>query len=221
MSIEKLFFTSGDSNPRSIHDIVFHTLMFGISLAILGCSRGPGRVEPPPISASDAGAEAVAMYDANGDGKISGVELDKCPALRAAVARIDKTGEGAITADMITERIEDWQRSRLGRIPLTCTVLRNGRPLANAEVRFVPAEFLGPNVRPAKGRTGPNGAATINIETTNRSVPPGVAPGLYSVEITKVGENIPAKYNTSTTLGQEVASDAVGIREGIKFMLFY
>jgi hypothetical protein len=30
---------------------------------------------------------------------------------------------------------------------------------------------------------------------------PGVAQGFYRVEITKAGENIPAKYNTATILG--------------------
>ena len=32
----------------------------------------------------------------------------------------------------------------------------------------------------------------------------GVPPGFYRVEITKAGEQIPAKYNTATTLGGEV-----------------
>ena len=39
------------------------------------------------------------------------------------------------------------------------------------------------------------------------------------VEITAPGLNIPAKYNTETTLGQEVALDAKGIQEGISFDL--
>ena len=50
---------------------------------------------------------------------------------------------------------------------------------------------------------------------------PAWPPGWYRVEITKAGENIPAKYNTHTTLGQEIALDAAGIREGIKFSLQY
>jgi hypothetical protein len=52
-------------------------------------------------------------------------------------------------------------------------------------------------------------------------MPPGVAPGLYRVEITKDGEDIPAKYNTDTVFGQEVAMDAKGIQEGIRFELKY
>ena len=33
---------------------------------------------------------------------------------------------------------------------------------------------------------------------------PGLSPGFYRVEITKEGDNIPAKYNTATTLGLEI-----------------
>jgi hypothetical protein len=48
-----------------------------------------------------------------------------------------------------------------------------------------------------------------------------VAPGFYHVEVTKSGENIPAKYNSATTLGQEVAMDAQELMQGIKFDLKY
>jgi len=162
------------------------------------------------------------MYDANKDGKISGAELDKCPALKAAMAQIDTTGDGAITAAKITARIRAWQESKLGRMSLSCTVQHNGQPLSGAEVKFVPEKFLGENMRPASGKTDQYGMAMLSVPTSGaRDDPPGVAPGLYRVEITKPGANIPAKYNTETTLGQEVALDAKGMQEGIKFNLKY
>ena len=204
----------------STHNITIHMLLLSFVMT-LGCSRGPSRLHMPSISASSAGSEAIEMYDADKDGRISGAELDKCPALKAAMAQIDKTGEGAITADMITERIKAWQNSKLGRMSLRCTVLHNGRPLPNAEVRLMPEKFLGENVKTAQGKTDRDGMAMLSVETTDRSDRPGVTPGLYRVEITKAGENIPAKYNTETTLGQEVALDAVGVREGIRFNLAY
>ena len=154
------------------------------------------------------------------DGKISGAELDKCPALKAAMAQIDTTGEGSITAAKITARIRAWQDSKLGRMSLSCTVLHNGKPLSDAEVKFVPEKFLGENIKTASGKTDQNGMAMMSVPTTGREDPPGVAPGLYRVEITK-GSEIPAKYNSETTLGQEVALDAQGLREGIKFDLKY
>ncbi len=36
---------------------------------------------------------------------------------------------------------------------------------------------------------------------------PGIRPGYYMVEITHPSKTIPTRYNTETTLGQEVASD--------------
>ena len=66
---------------------------------------------PPSIDAVAAGTEAMKMYDTNHDGKISGAELDKCPAIKAAIAQIDLSGKGEVTAEMITARIKKWQDS--------------------------------------------------------------------------------------------------------------
>ena len=49
----------------------------------------------------------------------------------------------------------------------------------------------------------------------------GMCPGFYRVEITK-GSEIPAKYNTATVLGQEVAGDAARtLPAAVKFELEY
>lgn len=194
-------------------------LALGLILAV-GCSKGPSRLHPPAINASAAGSQAVEMYDTDKDGKISGAELDKCPALKAAIGQIDDTGEGAVTAAKITARVKKWQDSKLGRMSLSCTILRNGAPLADADVKFVPEKFLGEEIKTASGKTDKNGVAMISVATSGREDPPGVAPGLYRVEVTK-GSEVPAKFNTDTTLGQEVALDAKGIQEGIKFNLSY
>ncbi len=187
-------------------------------VCVSGCRRGPARVSPPSISASSAGAAALAAYDADHDGKISGSELDRCGALKAALKQIDADGDGAITADEITARIECWQETKIGRMALGCTVTHNGRPLQNAEVLFVRETFLGTDVKTAKGTTDENGLAMISVEG---STPPGAAPGLYRVEVTKSGENIPARYNTQSILGQEVAVDAANILSGVVFHLKY
>jgi hypothetical protein len=188
-------------------------------VVVAGCSRGPSRLYPPAIDASSAGAKAIEMYGK--DGKISGADLNKCPALKAALAQIDTIGDGTITAAKITARIKQWQDSKVGRMPLTCMVLRNGSPLAGADVKFVPEKFLGEAIQPATAKTNQNGVAMISVPTTDQSDRPGVAPGFYRVEVTKAGETIPAKFNTASIFGQEVASDARGIRERITFNLQY
>jgi hypothetical protein len=186
-----------------------------------GCQRTPARLYPPDINASAAGTQAMETYDADKNGTLSGAELDKCPALKSAMARIDTTGEGSITAAKITARIQAWQKSKLARIPVTCSVLHNGKPLADADVKLVPEKFLGPNMQTASGHTDKNGVVMPSVPTTGREDPPGAAPGFYRVEITKAGESIPAKYNTETTLGVEVASGVAELREGLRCDLKY
>jgi len=181
---------------------------------VVSCRRGPSRIHPPSINASAAGAKAIELFDENKDGKISGEELNKCPGLKAALSRVDTGGTGEVTADMITRRIEEWQKSKLGRMSFSCQVTRNGQPFSGAEVKFVPESFLGENVKVALGKSDQNGMAMINIPETT---PPGIAPGMYRVEITKEGVTIPAKYNAETTFGQEIANDAEGIQEGVTF----
>ena len=179
------------------------------------------RILPPKIDAAAAGAEAIKLYDTNHDGKLSGEELDKCPGVKAAIDQIDPSGKGEITADMIAARIKQWQASKVARMPMICRVLHDGQPLAGAEVKFVPEKFLGKHLKPATGVTNDYGVAMVSIATKGPSDPPGIAPGLYRVEITKAGEKIPAKYNTDTILGQEAAQDAPAFVKGIKFDLKY
>jgi hypothetical protein len=189
-----------------------------------GMETGPRRIFPPNIDAAAAGKEAIRLYDKDKDGKISGKELDKCPGLKSAIDNLDPSGKEEITAQKIAARIKKWQDSKLGRMSLGCRVTHNGKPLDGAEVRFVPEKYLGKGLKIAKGKTDANGMVMLSVpqKTTGQfRDPPGVAPGLYRVEISKEGEKIPAKYNTQTVFGQEVAMDAKGIQEGIKFDLKY
>jgi hypothetical protein len=201
--------------------VSYIVVLAGILALSVSCSHTPGRIYPSPISASSAGNKAIEMFDTNKDNKISGAELDKCPGLKAAVTKVDPGNEG-VTAEMVSNRIKAWQNSKLGRMSLACTVTRNGRGFEGAEVKFVPEKFLGLDDPKwiASGKTDMNGMVMLSVPTSGeREDPPGVPPGFYRVEITKPGMNIPAKYNTETILGQEVANDAVGIMEGIRFDL--
>jgi hypothetical protein len=200
----------------SVRGMIGFVLALGVGVAV-GCSQGLPRMYPPPINASSAGAKAIEMYDTDKNGVLGGTELAKCPALRAAAARIDPTGEG-ITAAKITARIKQWQSKDIARMRLDCTVLCNGKPLADAEVKFVPETFLGDDIKAASGKTNKSGRAMLSVATADRADLRGVAFGLYRVEITKAGVNIPAKYNTETTLGQEVALDSPNI-QNIRFDL--
>jgi hypothetical protein len=193
-----------------------------VLIASVGCWPGGQKRMPQEKFSSSAGADALATYDANKDGKISGEELLKCPALKSAIAQIDPSAKGEITADMIDARVKTWVDTKLARMTVSCTVTRNGKPFPGATVTFVSEKFLGPNVKTGTGKTDPHGIAMLSVPTVGRE-PPGMGPGLYRVVITKEGMAIPEKYSTeaNTILGQEIARDAAGLGDmkGIKFDL--
>ena len=128
-----------------------------------------------------------------------------------------------VTAAEIDARINEWKKRGTGRINVMCLVKRKGssEPIAGAEVKFVPEDFLGKELPVGIGTTDAKGYAKILPQGAKGESSLGLCPGFYRVEITKGGE-IPAKYNTATELGQEVAVDALGISTGgVFFELSY
>jgi hypothetical protein len=164
------------------------------------------------------------LLDTNKDGKIAGPELDKAPGLKAALKVMKTDATQGVTGAQISDRFTYWIESKIGSQPVSCVVLRNGQPLVGATVKFVPEIFLIGIIKVTpQGKTDENGIANISLPTTPgpEADPPGIGPGMYRVEITKEGENIPAKYNTATELGQEVSLDNPEIPNNIKFDLKY
>jgi hypothetical protein len=184
----------------------------------------PPRIVGPAFKPADAAAKAMELLDATKDGKISGEELDKAPGLKAALKVMGTDKDTGVTADQIATRVKKWRDSRIGRTSLSCLVTHNGQPLAGATVKFVPEKFLSEALtETATGVTNQTGMAMLSVPTERGpdAMPPGLPPGMYRVEITKDGENIPAKYNTNTELGQEVSLDNIDMQMGIKFTLKY
>ena len=72
--------------PRSLIPCTFIAGSFLLAAAT-SCNRGPAPVRQPYINASSAGKLAIEQYDKNGDGLISGDELEGAPALKAALPR--------------------------------------------------------------------------------------------------------------------------------------
>ena len=78
-------------------------------------------------------------------------------------------------------------------------------------MRLVPEKFLGEGMvaMVARGHTERNGMTGVTVPSgSGQAEGAGVPPGFYRIEITKPGMDIPAKYNTDTTLGVEVCDGA-------------
>ena len=151
------------------------------------------------------------MYDKDGDGTISGKELDNCPGIKDALEYCDINHDGKITAAAIAARIHEWQESKVGTAATIVRVQLDGAPLEGATVTFDPEPFLGPNVAAASAQTATNGAASMTIPADGNHPQgerkSGVHYGIYKVRISKpVGgkESLPARYNTNTVLGVEI-----------------
>jgi hypothetical protein len=174
-----------------------------VSLAV-GCSGGnatklsdlpPVAYDPPAIAQA-----ALAALDRNKNGQIDGSELDACPALKSALPAIDRNKDRAVSADELQQRAERYAAA--AGVPVACTVTLDGRPLTDATVTFEPEPFMGPGLKAATGKTDATG--TIGSFEVDGQAFADLSPGLYRIRVTKDGTNIPARYNTQSTLGREV-----------------
>ena len=96
---------------------------------------------------------------------------------------------------------------------ISVEVTLDGHPLAGATVTLVPEKFMGPAFKPVSAVTDDWGAGSLKGEGADEdSVPPGYYRTLVSKKNAQGQETIPAKYNTATVLGQEIAPDAEGRR---------
>jgi hypothetical protein len=187
-------------------------------IAFASCRSGPSPVKQPSIDATRAGKLAMEEYDKNGDGVVSGDELEKAPALKAALPRLDTNSDGGVSADEVTARVNVWKEMKTGMMTVPCHVTLNGQPLADAKITLDPEAFLGDDIKTSFATTDQSGTATPNIPKEQRAdpkLPGGAHLGLYKVRISKIvngKETIPARYNTETILGQEVSHDDPGIQ---------
>jgi hypothetical protein len=192
---------------------------------LAGCSSGPGRVSQASISASGAASEAMTAYDKDGDGFIAGAELDAAGSLKAAMETLDADKDGKVSEAEIQQRIEAWQAKGAGLTSILCNVTLDGKPLDGATVTFEPEAFLGGDVKTAIGQTAGGSAAPSipKADRPNPDWPPGIQFGFFKVRVSKQvdgKETVPAKFNSETTLGAQVATDDPSfLKQGYKFDL--
>jgi len=144
-------------------------------------------------------------------------ELEKCPALKSALEKMDTNNDKRLSAEEIAARLTLHQQAGIGITTVACKVWANHGPLEAATVRLIPEPFMGSAFQPAAGVSDANGAVDLRIDGSKY---PGVHCGFYRVEVSKTDgagrESLPARYNAQTTLGAEVAPD---MRGGLVFKL--
>jgi hypothetical protein len=182
------------------------------TLAVSGCG-GLSPVKPPDVDPDEASSAAVAEYDADGDGQLSADELKKLPAIK--LKGVDTDNNDQLSVGELAARLRQWTEGRAGMLSFHCTVTLDGSPLSDAEVLLEPEPFLGDAVKPASGITS-NGDAILKIDPemlpSDQRTLRGVQPGVYKVRVTHKSIKIPARYNTETTLGQEILPETSGAK---------
>lgn len=182
---------------------------------MVGCGGGPGRVDAPDWDPAGLASQIVTDLDKNGDGAVDAAELEGAPGLAAGKRFIDADGDDKITAAEIEARFDKYASLRIGLRGQTFRITFKGRPVANAEVRFIPESFLTGTIEPAAGTTDENGVVIPIAEGQDLT---GLRIGYYRVQIVSGGGTIPDQYRQETSpLGADVSlsedADSYGTTE--------
>jgi hypothetical protein len=186
-------------------------------LFMAGCSRQPGRVSMAHIDPSAAADQAMEIYDANADRKLSDEELKSVPGILKWKSLYDLDSDGCVTNYEIAQRIRKWQADKIGFQSISANVKLNGRPVPDVEVVLTPEPYLGEAAKPAAGVTNARGYATLavspddlpaTIKRRNIQVS-GIYPGTYKIKLSHPQERLPDVSAEGVALGDEVAQDTV------------
>ncbi len=184
------------------------------AFAAAGCSSSSARIAAPDIDPAAATKGLLQEYDADHDGMLIEAELAKFQAVKQALSFYDGDRNGVVSAEELEARLQSIVGVKVGLMPFFCRVDWNGSPLAGAKVELIPEPALAAVLKPAEGTTDAKGNAQVAVPDamlpeSDRGLSM-MMPGLYRVKITHPTQAIPAQFNTSTTLGQEVGDSLRG-----------
>ena len=92
-------------------------------------------------------------YDANSDGGIDEDEVAASPGLKEAFANIDADGDGTLTGEEIETRVRYYKTAPTTIISGATRVTYKRRPIPGARVVFEPEPFLGADFKVCEGTT--------------------------------------------------------------------
>jgi hypothetical protein len=187
--------------------------------ALAGCGGKNASLSAPSYDPAGMAQAAVSQYDKNANGSLDGAELDAVPALKFSLAAIDTNKDKAISLDELKARFESYKAANIGALGVSVLVKVNGTRMAGVTVTFVPEDCMKGTAKGGTGTSRDDGAAEIQSDGV-----PGLALGLYKITASKKGasgaEELPARYNSATTLGREVVADPRGGTPTIELDLF-
>ena len=193
------------SNFSSFTMRVFFHLLAGCSFLLFSsCTGAPARVVAEAPAANSAAA-AIEQFDSDKDGLLNEAELAKAPGLKAGLQKGDADLDGKLSAAEINARIANWAKIQTARMPLILILTRRGQPLVDAEVKVIPEAFQGTALPSATTKTNGGGMA---MPSSPKEGANGLPPGYFRIEIQSAKGDIPAAFNTATTLGVEMANDS-------------
>jgi hypothetical protein len=198
------------------------TVGFLAALALVAGCGGAANPTTPTLPSYDADALAAAAIqhlDKNGNATAEDAELDAAPGLKLALGEIDSNSDRKLSADELKARFARYADGAAGGgvVAVSCTVYLDNAPVPNAMVRFEPELFMASVLKTATGTTDGAGFVNVKVEGAEDY---GVFPGVYRIVVTRAGgRELPARYNTKSTLGREVFGGSRSTAGGIELRL--
>lgn len=158
-------------------------------------------IAPPPLDPEAVAAAVIREADVDADGVIEKNEFDRMPALAEAIQDFDQDRDGGVSAAELQRWLEDVKASGLAQRAVEGKVLQRNKPMANVTVKFVPEPCMGGRIKAAEAVTDAGGYFSATIPGARYR---GVHCGFYRIQLTGTtsdGQQLPANYNTHTTLG--------------------
>lgn len=179
-----------------------YLLAASLSIWLAGCSQQPRPVSIPEWSPPEFAEAILKKLDKNGNSMVDSSELVEAPGLAFGARFIDTDHNGQLSREELVDRFSMYHQMRAGLTNRQFLVTYHGRPLVGAEVRMVPDFFLTDLVEIATGTTDDTGIVQPTVPSEELT---GMRVGYYRVEVTSPHVQLPAKFNTASSIGIEVS----------------
>ena len=186
-------------------------------VSFTGCTGRPSRVDVADIDPTDAAAQAIELYDTDGDERLSDAELREVPGILKWKQLYDLDADNYVAEEEVVQRLEKWRSDKLAFRSISANVKLDGRPLPNVQIVLTPEPYLGDAAKPASGVTNERGYATLAVSPDDlpaaikeRGIKiSGVYPGTYKIKLSHPQRRLPGASADGIALGDEIARDTL------------